>query len=806
MIGRIETLLRRWGLWLSRSEWLARLLRLPVSVGTETAPGLVMIQIDGLSHRQLEVALDRGELPFLRHLIEREHYRVHRLYSGVPASTAAFQGELFYGVRQAVPGFGFVARANGNLVRMIEPAAVARVEADLDKRCNAPLLAGGSAYADNFTGGAAESHFCPTARGWGRALREAHPLVVTLLVLSNAYSFLRTLALLALECALAVLDVLRGLVAGHDLIKELKFVPTRVLITILLRELVTIGAKIDVARGLPIVHMNFLGYDEQAHRRGPSSRFAHWSLKGIDDAIARIWRAAHRSARRHYDVWVYSDHGQERMQPYEKIHGRSFAEAVAGVFASHMGRAISFRTTGPWGTQLNRVELLGGRWVLRLVPTFPPWQIQQDDTRLSVTTLGPIAMVYWEGNLSFPERASLARTLVAQARAPLVLTWGDDAQVHGWTDEGEITLPRDGARVLGAGHPYLDEASRDLADLCRHADAGDLIVCGTTAGKPAMTFAIENGAHGGAGAEETAAFALVPADIRLEDSGRAHARAADLRRAALDARSHVDTRRFITPVTTRQTPQRTVRIVTYNVHSCIGMDGKVSPERIARVIARCEADVVALQELDLERPRTGGVDQAHRIAQILDMDFHFHPALHVEEERYGDALLTRLPLRMVRAAALPGLRTQPWLEPRGALWAAVDVDGVALQVINTHLGLLPRERKLQMDALLGEEWLGHPQCQSPRVLCGDFNALPGSAWYRRVRSRLKDAQMVLERHRPKATFFGRLPTARIDYVFVDPELDVVAVEVPNNELARLASDHLPLVVEIRIPPPRPGPA
>ena len=108
MIGRIETFLRRVRRGFSRSEWLARVLRLPPSRDTETAPGLVMIQIDGLSERELERALERGEMPFLRWLIQREHYRLHRQYAGVPATTAAVQGELFYGVKGAVPGFSFM--------------------------------------------------------------------------------------------------------------------------------------------------------------------------------------------------------------------------------------------------------------------------------------------------------------------------------------------------------------------------------------------------------------------------------------------------------------------------------------------------------------------------------------------------------------------------------------------------------------------------------------------------------------------------------------------------------------------------
>src|SRR5690606_15383089 len=126
---------------------------------------------------------------------------------------------------------------------------------------------------------------------------------------------------LLVELLLAVIDCIRGTIAGHDLWRELKFIPMRVAVVIALRELATIGVEMDVARGLPVIHVNFLGYDEQAHRRGPASPFAHWTLKGIDGAIARIWRAAHRSARRHYDIWIYSDHGQEHTVSFAAVHG-----------------------------------------------------------------------------------------------------------------------------------------------------------------------------------------------------------------------------------------------------------------------------------------------------------------------------------------------------------------------------------------------------------------------------------------------------------------------------------------------------
>ncbi|HXQ46446.1 MAG TPA: endonuclease/exonuclease/phosphatase family protein, partial [Caulobacteraceae bacterium] len=108
------------------------------------------------------------------------------------------------------------------------------------------------------------------------------------------------------------------------------------------------------------------------------------------------------------------------------------------------------------------------------------------------------------------------------------------------------------------------------------------------------------------------------------------------------------------------------RILTYNVHRCIGVDGRLDVGRIAAVIAALEPDIVALQELDVRRARTGGVDQAHEIARRLDMACHFNAALRVEEEQYGDAILTSYPERLVKAGPLPALERGLPLEPRGA--------------------------------------------------------------------------------------------------------------------------------------------
>ncbi|KXF79118.1 endonuclease [Paramesorhizobium deserti] len=236
-----------------------------------------------------------------------------------------------------------------------------------------------------------------------------------------------------------------------------------------------------------------------------------------------------------------------------------------------------------------------------------------------------------------------------------------------------------------------------------------------------------------------------------------------------------------------------LRVLTYNVHSCRGTDGKVDPARIARVIAHCDPDIIALQEVDVGRARTQGIDQAHVIASQLRMEVHFHPALHLAEEKYGDAILTALPSRLIRAGPLPSLG-----EPRGAIWVSVDIAGTQLQVINTHLGLRRRERMQQVVTLLGPSWLASPMCQNaPFVLLGDFNARPSSVAYRTIARQAMDAQLGAKP--PRATFPSRYPLFRLDHIFVGNGVVPIETQVWSDVLTRTASDHLPLVARVEVP-------
>ncbi|HEY7901643.1 MAG TPA: endonuclease/exonuclease/phosphatase family protein [Caulobacteraceae bacterium] len=242
------------------------------------------------------------------------------------------------------------------------------------------------------------------------------------------------------------------------------------------------------------------------------------------------------------------------------------------------------------------------------------------------------------------------------------------------------------------------------------------------------------------------------------------------------------------------------RILSYNVHRCVGLDRRLDVGRIADVIAAEAPDIVALQEVDVGRARTAGVDQAHSLARRLGMASRFNAALKVEEEQYGDAILTARPERLVKAGPLPGYPRMPRLEPRGALWVAIELgDGRRVQVINTHLGLVPREQQIQAACLAGETWIGAVEAGAALIVLGDFNATQRTLAHRILTRRLANAHGLRPAGQPRAaTFPASLPMLRIDHAFVSEAVSVRSVRVGAAPQARYASDHLPLVIDFEI--------
>lgn len=796
MIARIEHWFRRWRRRLSRSEWAIRVLGLPVSSGTGDEPGVVLIQIDGLSRRQMERALSRGHLPFLRRLWQRENYELRTFYPGLPSSTPAVQAELHYGVRCAVPGFGFFDRAAHKVFTMYTPHCAREIQDQLERQGEG-LLQDGSSWSNIYSGGATatESHFCAARLGFHDVFGAAAWVRLLTFPVVHFPSLIKVVALLMVEFFIALWDLFRGVLDGESLVEEFKAVFKRVFVCIGLRELLTIGVKIDVARGLPVIHVNFLGYDEQAHRRGPASAYAHWSLAGIDRAIKNIFRAARRSGRRNYQIWIFSDHGQEATRPFDTILGKSLEAVVSEILTStapDLGTSPQpsprFGTKRPAGGRSNRRGV--AEWfsaeVLALFAEQP----------FTVAAVGPVGHLYFKTPLAADRRREVALRLVREGKIPAVLMRNESGATE-WIDaHGSAPLPAQLPDTWPHPPGIQAELRRDLPQLCAQAYAGDLILLGWAPGLPPLSFASERGSHAGLGPEETQGFVLLPTLVPLPNREADFVRPADLRAAV---QSFLGRRPKPVRLSARGRPSlQRLRVMTYNVHSCLGMDGRISPQRIAEVIEHYHPDLVALQELDLGRLRSLRHDQPKMIAEALGMHVVFCPTVIEDGEQYGHGLLSHFPMEVIRTDRLQSGQQPSHVQPRGALWVKLGNNGVRINLMNTHFGLRQGERLAQAADLLGAEWIGGIDENQPVILCGDFNMFPRSAPYRALTQRLRDVQAKTTEFTPLNTFSTLRPMVRIDHIFVSRHFVSKNILVPRNHLTRVASDHLPLIADLEI--------
>ncbi|HYE52871.1 MAG TPA: endonuclease/exonuclease/phosphatase family protein [Azospirillaceae bacterium] len=227
---------------------------------------------------------------------------------------------------------------------------------------------------------------------------------------------------------------------------------------------------------------------------------------------------------------------------------------------------------------------------------------------------------------------------------------------------------------------------------------------------------------------------------------------------------------------------------TWNVHSCVGVDARFAPERTATVIRGLDVDVIGLQEVGWHHRGEMGIDQFAFLAEATGLRAIPGPTKHNKAAHYGNALLTRLPVLDVAPIDL----SLPIREPRGALSALLDAGGTTVRVVVAHLGLDPWERNAQVTRILAH-LAERPGL--PTVFMGDLNEWrPSAPRLKRLWERFPDCAA------PRS-FHARLPTLRLDRIFVSDGLELAGFEVVRNALTRRASDHLPVRALIGVPPP-----
>jgi endonuclease/exonuclease/phosphatase family metal-dependent hydrolase len=229
--------------------------------------------------------------------------------------------------------------------------------------------------------------------------------------------------------------------------------------------------------------------------------------------------------------------------------------------------------------------------------------------------------------------------------------------------------------------------------------------------------------------------------------------------------------------------------VTYNIHRSRGMDRRTRPERIAGVLRTIGADVIALQEVVGAGPH--GESHVEEIGAALGMGWVMAHTRHLRGHQFGNAVLSRFPITRHAQYDLSWKNC----EERCMQRVDVEVPGTKLHVYNVHLGTALLERRYQARRLATTVSDAH--VKGPKIVLGDFNE-----WMRGLATALLSAKLksvdlrdYLQRRR---TYPGLFPFLNLDHIYYAGPLEIVGIELHRTRQSLVASDHLPLVADLRI--------
>jgi endonuclease/exonuclease/phosphatase family metal-dependent hydrolase len=234
---------------------------------------------------------------------------------------------------------------------------------------------------------------------------------------------------------------------------------------------------------------------------------------------------------------------------------------------------------------------------------------------------------------------------------------------------------------------------------------------------------------------------------------------------------------ILTVATMSASETKPIRVLCWNIHHGVGVDGKLDLERIAKVISDAKPDLVALQEVDKQCSRSGKVDQTAELARLTGMTGVFGKAMDFGGGEYGQAILSRHPIGSHKVHPLPGPG-----EPRIAFEAVVSIDNSKLKLISLHLDLEPAQRLAQAQTLMGLL----KDSPEPAILCGDFNDKPGSP----TLAAIVPPWVMVPKQAPAFTYPADKPGNEIDFFFTRGLKHSTPVVVLPEAVA---SDHRPLL-------------
>lgn len=497
-----------------------------------STPGLVFVEIDGLSQPTLERAVQDGYMPSLRRLMRSGSHRLRGWDPGLPSQTSSVQAGILFGSNFDIPGFRWFDKATGKMVQSNDPADVARIENRVSRGAGL-LRDGGVSICNMFSGDADRCVATLSTFNPGEHVRKSSAVYFPYFV--YPYNFTRTLMLIVAELVIERWQGWRQRFRNEfpRVSRGGSFPLLRAASTVFQRELGTYALMSEMFAGAPVAYITFIGYDVVAHHAGPERRDAMRTLRAVDRRIALLLRCAGEAPRPYHFVFL-SDHGHTASVPFRQRHGQGIETVVRELIrGDETVRAPIVKTQGWQHLRVlmkealahDRLSAQAAHRLLR-ARARQSFAVESHGGEVLVCPSGNLAHIYFTDE---PDRLDLSdlaaghpgliEGLVAHPGIGFVMI---RSAVHGpvVTGRGGVHYLRD-HRVDGEDplEGYGPRAAELLARLDEFPHCGDVVLMGRydPATREVQTFEELVGAHGGLGGDQSSAFLLAPGDWPLPD-------------------------------------------------------------------------------------------------------------------------------------------------------------------------------------------------------------------------------------------------------------------------------------------------
>lgn len=520
--------------------------------------GFIIVEIDGLAHEYLRLAMKQGYMPYLARLVQGSNLRLARWRCGLPSTTPASQAGIMFGNNWDIPGFRWYDKEKREGVMCKLPGTVRAIQERISMG-RSGLLRGGSSYTNMFDGDARLALFTLSAVGRDHLFENVRGLGFLILFGLSLARVLRVIGLSIWTWLVYVVSRSRSWVvrnfAPGPWQRERHFTflgpVLEIFNNIIFREVTTFSVMVDIYRGMPSIYAAYTGYDEIAHHFGADSKKAFRALRGLDKQIRQIDRFRQLYVQREYDLLILSDHGMTPSVPFRWAYGHTLEDLIA----DHTGfevydaekiragesltearihfvlgeiRSLEARPHRPMAAQLLRQARLRLEDRLLIEELAFEWDLSMRGD-IAVRNSGPLSHIYFnvtrramdlsEVTLLHPR---LLEALAEHEGIGLVVGREDD-EVMIVGNAGTLWVGPQRTRLEGENPLNIfsdpDWAAGQVARVAQFPHAGDLILLGAWDGEKVITFEEQVATHGGLGGAQGWPFLAVSSEERLSVRG-----------------------------------------------------------------------------------------------------------------------------------------------------------------------------------------------------------------------------------------------------------------------------------------------